>query len=203
MTPRGDVEVLSTHDRILGGSSGQVFMGSQFPANPAYAVQISRSARSIGERLASRGVIGRFAIDYVVGRTAADGWIEQPIELNLRKGGTTHPFLTLQFLTDGTYNEAEGRFIAPDGREKFYVASDHVEVPGLDTLTPQDLLDIALMHGLHFDQARQVGSVFHMLSALPAHGFVGVTSVGDSSHDAQGRYDHVIDVLIEETAGQA
>ena len=26
------------------------------------------------------------------------------IELNLRKGGTTHPFLTLQFLTDGTYD---------------------------------------------------------------------------------------------------
>ena len=43
ITPLGDVELLSTHDQILGGESGQVFMGSSFPAKPGYARQISPS----------------------------------------------------------------------------------------------------------------------------------------------------------------
>ncbi len=54
------------------------------------------------------------------------------------------------------------------------------------------------MQGLHFDQARHIGSVFHMLSALPEHGRLGVTSVGDSPDDAQTRFDEVVDVLTTE-----
>jgi hypothetical protein len=197
ITPLGKVEVLSTHDQILGGDDGQVFIGSRFPANPEYAVQISRSARAVGELLAASGVIGRFAIDFMMTRTDG-GWQDHAIELNLRKGGTTHPFLTLQFLTDGKYDEASGHFLAPSGQRKFYVASDHLEVDGLHRLTPQDLLDIALMEDLHFNQATQTGSVFHMLSALPTHGYVGVTSVGDSAAEAQERYDAVVSILKEQ-----
>jgi hypothetical protein len=202
ITPLGRVEVLSTHDQILGGDSGQVFIGSRFPANPEYSVQISISARRVGEILAERGVIGRFAIDFMMTPRDDGGWADHAIELNLRKGGTTHPFLTLQFLTDGTYDESTGKFIAPNGQEKFYVASDHVRADGLSRLTPQDLLDIALMHGLNFDQARQVGSVFHMLSALPTHGYVGITSVGDSPTDAQVRYDRAVDILTQEAIAE-
>ena len=47
------------------------------------------------------------------------------IELNLRKGGTTHPFLTLQFLTDGRY-DAERALPHAEGREKHLVATDHL-----------------------------------------------------------------------------
>ncbi|MBT8191764.1 MAG: hypothetical protein KJP22_00015 [Acidimicrobiia bacterium] len=197
ITPLAAVEVLSTHDQILGGESGQVFMGSRFPANPEYSVQISRSARKVGELLAERGVIGRFAIDFIMTRTD-DGWQHHAIELNLRKGGTTHPFLTLQFLTDGNYDEASGHFLAPNGQRKFYVASDHLVVEGLDRFTPQDVLDVALMEDLHFNQATQTGSVFHMLSALPTHGYVGVTSVGDSAAEAQDSYNTVVSVLTKE-----
>jgi hypothetical protein len=200
ITPLGDVELLSTHDQILGGESGQIFFGSRFPADPRYADLISESARNVAQKLADRGVIGRFAIDYVVGRDMNGDWTEYAIELNLRKGGTTHPFLTLQFLTDGEYNEQTGRYIAPSGREKFYVASDHIQDDVLRRLTPQDLLDIALMRGLHFDQSRQVGSVFHMLSALPVHGKVGVTSVGDSPEEAESRYSEVVEVLLDEAS---
>lgn len=197
ITPLGSVEVLSTHDQILGGEGGQVFLGSRFPANPEYAVQISRCAREVGELLADEGVIGRFAIDFMMTRTD-DGWRDHAIELNLRKGGTTHPFLTLQFLTDGSYDESSGHFFAPNGQRKFYVASDHLEVDGLDRLTPQDLLDIALMKNLHFNQATQTGSVFHMLSAMPTHGYVGVTSVGNSAAEAQDLYNAVVSILTKE-----
>ena len=180
ITPLGQVELLSTHDQILGGESGQVFLGSRFPADSGYAALISSEACKVGERLSEHGVIGRFAVDFVVARRKGGAWRSHAIELNLRKGGTTHPFLTLQFLTDGTYHPDTGLFTAPGGAPKFYVASDHVDAPGLRAFTPHDVLDIALMRGLHFDQARQVGSIFYMLSALPEHGRLGVTSVGDS-----------------------
>ena len=200
ITPLGDVEVLSTHDQILGGDSGQVFLGSCFPAQPGYAVQISQSARKVGEQLAAQGVIGRFALDYMVVQQPDGSWEEHAIEINLRKGGTTHPFLTLQFLTDGRYDEDRAVFVAPSGSEKFYVASDHMFVEGIETLTPHDLLEIAVIRDLHFDQGRQVGTVFHMLSAMPTHGYVGVTCIGDTEDEAHARYAEVVEVLTDEVA---
>src|SRR5262249_52985585 len=114
VTPLGRLEVLSTHDQLLGGPSGQSYLGCRFPADQAYAAAIVREAVKVGERLAREGVLGRFAIDFVAVRR--DGtWDPYAIELNLRKGGTTHPFLTLQFLTDGTYDPETGVFTAPSG----------------------------------------------------------------------------------------
>ena len=65
VTPLGKVELLSTHDQLLGGPSGQSYFGCMFPADPGYATAITREAAKVGERLASEGVIGRFAIDFV------------------------------------------------------------------------------------------------------------------------------------------
>jgi hypothetical protein len=64
ITPLGVVELLSTHDQILGGPTGQTFVGSSFPADPVYATEISRAALLVGEKLVAHGVIGRFAIDF-------------------------------------------------------------------------------------------------------------------------------------------
>lgn len=198
ITPLGEVELLSTHDQILGGESGQIFVGSRFPADPSYALQISKSAARVGEVLAGKGVIGRFALDYVVVENPDGTWDEHAIEINLRKGGTTHPFLTLQFLSDGEYDADAAVFLAPDGTEKHYVASDHVVIDGLQVFRPQDLLDLALLHDLHFDQARQTGVVFHMLSAMPTHGFVGVTCIENSAAEAEELYQKVLDFLTEQ-----
>ena len=51
--------------------------------------------------------------------------------MNLRKGGTTHPFLTLQFLTDGVYDPDKAVFVTRSGRERHFVATDHLEIDGL------------------------------------------------------------------------
>jgi hypothetical protein len=198
VTPLGKVELLSTHDQILGGESGQIFLGSRFPADPAYAAMISADALKVGERLAALGVIGRFALDFVVSRDGSGPWSSYAIEINLRKGGTTHGFLTLQFLTDGRYDPEEGVFTAPSGKHKFYVASDHLEVPGLQTFTPTDVFDVALMRSLHFDQSTQVGTAFHMLCSVPELGQLGATCVGDSPEEAQERFDQTERVLAEE-----
>jgi hypothetical protein len=121
---------------------------------------------------------------------ARGAWDPFAIELNLRKGGTTHPFLTLQFLTDGTYDPDAGVFTAPSGRPKYFVASDHLESDAYRGLTPDDLFDIVVRHGLHFDQSRQVGVVFHMISALPEHGRGGLTAIGESHEQARAVRAH-------------
>ena len=33
VTPTGEVELLSTHDQVLGGPSGQSYLGCRFPAD--------------------------------------------------------------------------------------------------------------------------------------------------------------------------
>ena len=201
ITPLGKVELLSTHDQLLGGPSGQSYLGCVFPADTGYAALITREAAKVGRRLAKEGVIGRFALDFVVVRLNGK-WEPYAIEINLRKGGTTHPFLTLQFLTDGKYDPDTAIFTAPNGQQKFFVASDHVESPAYRTLTPDDLFDIVVRHNLHFGQTRQTGVVFHMMSALGELGRTGLTAVGNSRDDAKGTYNRAIAVLDQETRGE-
>ncbi len=199
VTPLGDVELLSTHDQMLGGPGGQSYLGCIFPADSAYAAAITRDAAKVGELLRDAGVIGRFALDFVV--TRAEGskqWETYAIEINLRKGGTTHPFLTLQFLTGGSYDPASATFTAPNGQKKFLIASDHLESPDYRGYTQDDLFDLMIRRGLHFGQTRQTGVVFHMLSALGSTGRLGLTAVGNSPEEAREIFDHAKSVLDEE-----
>ena len=202
VNPLGKLEVLSTHDQLLGGPSGQSYLGCVFPANTDYAALITREAIKVGERLAKEGVIGRFALDFVTVRTANNTLEAYAIEINLRKGGTTHPFLTLQFLTDGTYDWNSGIFTAPSGRHKYFIATDHLSSPYYKAFTPDDLFDIVVRHNLHFDQTRQTGVVFHMTSALGQLGRTGLTAVGNSHKDARATYDRAIAVLDQETGAE-
>ncbi len=174
MLPGGKVELLSTHDQLLGGPSGQSYLGCRFPADFAYARAISHESMKVGERLAREGVLGRFALDFVTVKDAAGEWSPYAIEINLRKGGTTHPFLTLQFLTDGRYDAATGLFMTQAGREKHLVATDHFESDSLRGLSIDDLFDIVARHGLHFSASRLGSQLCSQqrcaLSRIAAHG---------------------------------
>lgn len=200
ISPLGEVQLISTHDQVLGGQDGQVYEGCSFPAHQGYAVRIAREAQKIGRALADKGVVGRASIDFVVVRDGG-GWRPYGIELNLRQGGTTHPYLTLQFLTDGRYVPDQAAFVAPNGRRKFFVASDHVESESYRGLIPDDLFDLSVKHRLHFDHAQQTGSVFHMVGALPEIGRTGLTSVADSAEEAQWMFDRVVAALDAEAEG--
>jgi hypothetical protein len=200
VTPLGEVEMLSTHDQLLGGPSGQSYLGCRFPADHAYAPAIMREALKVGRRIMREGVLGRFALDFVAVKNDRDEWECYAIEINLRKGGTTHPFLTLQFLTDGRYDSEGGVFLTPRGEAKFFVASDHVESPAYRRFTHEDLFDLAARHGLHFDQSRQTGVVFHMMNAIGEHGVLGLTAVSNSHAEADALYQRAVRVLDEEAA---
>ena len=198
ITPFGEVQLLSTHDQILGGPSGQTYLGCRFPASPSYASVISALAGGIGERLAEAGVIGRFAIDFVVALDDDDRWQPFAIEVNLRKGGTTHPYETLAQLTGGTYDPSTATFTTPTGEQKHYVATDHLEADQLRELGREGVLALARRGDLRFDRMQRTGTVFHMLSSLDELGRAGFTAIANSAEEADALYEHVQATVLAE-----
>ncbi|MCD4686007.1 MAG: hypothetical protein K8S97_08725 [Anaerolineae bacterium] len=200
VTPLGEVDLLSTHDQMLGGPSGQSFLGAVFPADPAYSWTIMRDALKVGERFAREGIVGRFALDFVVVKRADGTWDSYAIEVNLRKGGTTAPYLILEYLTDGRYNSETGLFATAQGHPKYYVASDHIEAPDYRVFTVMELFDIVSEHRLHFTHTTQTGIIMHILTGVGELGRVGITAIGDSPQDARALYERFSAVLDREAA---
>ncbi|HEV2037301.1 MAG TPA: peptide ligase PGM1-related protein [Candidatus Eremiobacteraceae bacterium] len=198
VTPLGLVEQLSTHDQMLGGPGGQTYLGCRFPANTEYAPAIMREAAKIGRRFAKEGIVGRFAIDFVVVRGKDGAWQPYAIEINLRKGGTTHPFLTLQYLTDGAYDAERALFTTERGHEKCYVATDHLHSEAYRAFTADDLFDIVSRHRLHFDHTSQTGIVLHMVSGVGDLGQLGFTAIAGAHESANALYERMIEVLDAE-----
>ena len=197
--PVGIVQLISTHDQLLGGSGGQVYLGCTFPAEPMCCEGIHDAARRVAAVLAGDGVVARFSIDFVSTRTPT-GWRHYAIEINLRKGGTTHPYLTLQLLTDGAYDPRTGLYHTRAGRPCFYVASDNLCDPAYRSLTPELVLAAAERDGLLFDEATEAGVVFHMLGALEEFGKVGAVAIAPTRDRARAMFDDVEAMLRRESA---
>jgi len=196
----GVAQAISTHDQVLGGPSGQVFLGCTFPADPVYRMEVQEAGMRVAEALAHKGALGRFATDFVSVPDGHGKYTHYAIEVNLRKGGTTHPFLTLRFLTDGSYDASTGEFLAQNGTPKYYFASDTLQNDAYKGLMPDDLIDIAVTHKLHFHASTERGVVFHLMGALSEFGKLGVVSIGDNLQQAQFLYRKTVSVLDQEAA---
>lgn len=194
ITPTQQIEVVSTHDQLLNSESGQVYVGCTFPANHAYAHDIGKMGYQVAEQLSSLGAIGRFGVDFISVREN-NRWRHYAIEINLRKGGTTHPYLMLQFLTDGYYDHHTGIYHTPNGRNLHYVATDGLQSNAYKNLTPEDLIDMAICHNLHYNATKQEGVMFHLLGALPQHGKLGMVCIGATPERAQELYRQTVDAL--------
>lgn len=195
ITPLGESQLISTHDQKLGGPDGQVFIGCSFPARRDYQKALHEAGNAIGEVLAKTGTIGRLSIDFLAIPKDDGGWDVFAVEINLRKGGTTHPFRTLQFLTGGRYDPETGSFQSGTSIPKYYFASDNLEDEKYKGLLPQDLIDIVTYTGLHYNTSSNTGVVFHMIGALSEFGKIGVTCVGDSPEEAEELYQRTLDIL--------
>lgn len=200
--PAGRLDVVSTHDQVLGGEHGQIFLGCRFPADAAYRLAIQEQGLAAGRALAAKGVLGRFGVDFLSVREG-DAWRHWAIEINLRKGGTTHPFLMLQFLTDGHYDPATGQFVTAAGRPRCYYATDNLESEAYRGLTPHDLIDIAAANGLHFNAATQEGVSFHLIGALSEFGKLGMVAIAGTEQRADELHDRVVETLDREAASLA
>jgi hypothetical protein len=189
----GVVEVLSTHDQILGGPEGQVYIGCRFPAAPDYRPPIVAEARRVGEVLAGEGVIGSFGIDWLV-TPAGDVYLS---EINLRMGGTTHPYWMARLATGATYDADTGELVV-GGPRRCYVASDNLKADGLKGRTPADVIAEVRRRGWAFDPERGTGATVHLLGALPEHGKMGVTCIGATIDEAESLFAEVTTALTGE-----
>jgi hypothetical protein len=202
VSPRGHLGLISTHDQILGGPIGQLFLGCRFPAREEYRLRIQQEALRIGQVLAAAGVVGRFGVDFVVGRHPGQpDWKISPVEINLRMGGTTHPYLALRFLTGGQLDPATGLFHSPNGRVKYYRATDDLHSNAYRGLLPEDLIEILTSNGLHYSPGSESGTLFHLIGAVSEFGKLGLTAIGNSREEVETIYGRAVEVLDGETAG--
>lgn len=203
ITPFGEVEILSTHDQVLGGPDGQIFLGCTFPADAEYRLELQTMGQKIGQQLAAKGALERYGVDFIAVRQPPGSprpWELQAIEINLRKGGTTHPFMALKLLTEGRYNSQDGRFYTGQGVAKYYRASDNLQKESYRGLLPSDLMDIIVTERLHFNSINGTGAAFHLMGCLSEYGKLGLTAIGNTPEQAETIYNQVVAALDHATS---
>ena len=201
--PEGRILVLSTHEQVLEGAIGQTYVGCRFPADERSRTALQTEAMKIGRVLAGYGVLGRFAIDFlVVPDEEGGGETLYAIEINLRMGGTTFPFMALQSLVPGGYDVERGEYVSARGGTRCYFATDNLRSPAYVGLAPEDFFEIARRRGLRFDHASETGPVFHMIGALSQFGRIGATCIAETVDAAEDMYRRVVRILDEECERQ-
>ncbi len=193
IAPNGEFEALSTHDQILGGPDQQVYLGCRFPAGAEYRLKIQRDGLAIARVLADKGVIGSFGCDFIV---VPEGNAHRCFlsEINLRVGGTTHPFFMARFLTQGSYDPMSGNLLAA-GRSKHYLGTDNLKSKSYVGLSPKDVIEAVEERGLGYRDDLRTGVTLHLLGALREHGKLGCVCIGDSPQEAEELYRRLTDAL--------
>ena len=91
-----------------------------------------------------------------------------------------------------------GVYLSRASVQKFFVSTDRLESEAYRVLQPDDVFDLAVRNGLHFDHTTQTGAVFHMMTTLGRHGLIGLTAVGDSREQARSIFDRTRDAFDRE-----
>lgn len=170
IAPNGEHQVLSTHDQILGGPDNQVYLGCHYPARADYRAAIQSAAEAVARVLSANGVIGYFGVDFVVVPDDESPHVYLS-EINLRMGGTTHPFLMASLVTGGD---------SPFS----YVATDNLKSAHLVGRAPGDVIEDVARAGLAFDPSTGTGATLHLLGALRYYGKMGLVCIGRSMDEA-------------------
>ena len=190
ISPAGALEILSTHDQILGGPQNQVYLGCRFPAHPDYRLRIQQEALKVGQVLAAEGVVGAFGIDFLV--VGDDVYLS---EINLRLGGTTHPFWMARLATGSRYDLASGELRRPDGDARSYVATDNLKSDRLRGRGPGEAISLIDESGLAYDPASGCGVALHLLGAVPVAGKFGATCIAESASAADDLYRALLELI--------
>lgn len=195
IAPDGRVDVLSTHEQILGGDNGQVYVDCEFPADPAYGFKLSTYGRAVGRALADRGALGRLCVDFAAVRSGGRRWQVHGLEINLRKSGTTHPYSALRNLAPGRYDGSSGQWITEDGSERCYRSTDNLVDPSWLGRPAEGVISAIRSAGLDFDHDSRTGVVLHMFCGLDIDGRLGMTAIGTSPGHSEELYDAAVAAL--------
>ena len=193
--PGRRVSVLSTHEQLLGGPHGQVYLGCRFPADPSYGRELASYGEAVGEVLAGHGALGRFCVDFAAVRTSGGRWDLYGLEINLRKGGTTHPYSALRNLAPGRYDGETGHWLTEDGTERCYRSTDNLVDPTWLGRSAGEVIGAVRAAGLDFDRRSRTGVVLHMFCGLDIDGRIGLTAIGTCPEHAEDLYWRAVDAL--------
>ena len=201
INPRGQVVLTSSHEEIRGGTAGFLSEGCRFPAPDSCRERVQAGAMQVGGLLAERGLVSRLSVEFLVRERTSE---REPVrlaatEINLGVGGTTHPLLAVRFLCEGALEPGSGYFLSVTGRPKFYRATDRLAAPAYRGLLPEDLVEIATLHGLGYSPQTESGALFYMLGALSEHGWVGMVAIGNTREEAEAVHRRVLATLARET----
>ncbi len=140
-------------------------------------------AERLGAYLAQLGCRGPVLLD-LLARREPQGWRLWAIEINLRKGGTTHPFQLAATATGSVFDHSSGLLRTVDGDAVFYEASDELQQEHWRGLLPEQMVDAMVKQQLYFNSATRRGCIPMRLGALSEHGLLGAICVGRSRRDA-------------------
>lgn len=194
--------ITSTHEQVLGGPDGQLYMGCRFPALPSHRKLIIKEGEKIASVLSKKGIIGNFAIDYVVvyDKNHANP-IVKPIEINLRKGGTTHPFRAAFFLTGAKYNPNTGNLMCGQTRIH-YIAMEIIHSESYKKLKPMELIKIVEKSKLDFNMNTKKGALIYSPGTTTDFGKFSALCIGHSDDEAEDIYKKLVK-LVNSKAKQA
>jgi len=175
--PNGKIDILSTHEQLLD-KSGMVFLGCKFPAKNNYRLKLHSETMKVGKKLALKGIIGFFSIDFLV--VEKNNVFESSIiEINLRQGGTTHPYQTARLITDSTYTST-GHLLNPDGDFVFYSSNDNFISKNLIGREFSNLIVHMEAKNLVFTKERGQGVTFHLSTTLKPYGKIGYIVIANT-----------------------
>ena len=192
VSPMG-VELISTHRQILD-DKGQKFVGGEYPCLDQDKQYISGIALEIGESLKSKKVYGVTSIDFLVAGSAHERNYFV-IELNIRKGGTTHPFMlsNIALRSDRYYNN--GQLKGEDNRDYIYRSNDNFYPNRSLFKTEKSLINKVAKSGVLFCQKNKRGVVFHLLNSYEDIGKIGYTVIGKNKAEIDA-VDHLLKQVL-------
>ena len=130
--------------------------------------------------LAAAGVVGPFAIDFSVVSPPQTPPDIRLSEINLRLGGTTHPFAMARIVTRAHADAATG--LHTDDGDRVYVATDNLKESSLVGVSPAQIIAGVDDAGLAFDPRTRTGVTLHLLGAVERYGKRGAVCIA-RSHD--------------------
>lgn len=189
IAPNGEVKIFSTHEQILD-ESGQRYLGCHFPCKSSYREKIMYYTRRVGQVLAKKGVLGFFGVDYVVSEEKI-----YAIEINIRQGGTTHPFQMTSKITN-SHLCPETHVLRDVNQQPYcYRSFDNYTHPGLSEVTADILLTYMRAENLLFSQEKKSGVVFYLLNALDEYNKLGFVCIGHNQAEINELYEATIKAL--------
>ena len=174
------IDLISTHHQILD-KSGQKFLGGSYPCDDQFREKIETFSIKVGQKLKELKVFGVVSIDFLISKNKKTNELDYHlIELNIRKGGTTHPFMLSNFaVKSGEHFDA-----GPPSREfvdnYVYRSNDNFYPCRTRYSCQKEILEKATAEGILFSRKKKEGVIFHLLSSYEETGKVGYTILASS-----------------------